>query len=69
MNISSQLDAIIVKLRKELYDAIKSLGCSLDSPFETLSFVALPVTIGNLKICEEGIVDVWEDKLVDVVIT
>ena len=59
----------VVKLRKELYDAITSLGCSLDSPFETLSFVALPVTIGNLKICEEGIVDVWEDKLVDVVIT
>ena len=59
----------VVKLRNELYTAITKLGCNLDSPFETLSFVALPVTIGNLKICEEGLVDVWKDKLVEVVVS
>jgi len=59
----------VVKLRSELSVAMKNLGCNLESPFETLSFVALPVTIGNLKICEEGLVDVWKDKLVDVVVS
>ena len=59
----------VVKLRSELSVAMKNLGCNLEAPFETLSFVALPVTIGNLKICEEGLVDVWKDKLVDVVVS
>ena len=59
----------VVKLRSELSVAMKNLGCNLEAPFETLSFVALPVTIGNLKICEEGLVDVWKNKLVDVVVS
>jgi len=41
------------KLRK----AAASLGCSLDEPFMTLSFLALPV-IPELKITDRGLVDV-----------
>jgi adenine deaminase len=58
----------VVQMRKEIEFAMKELGCNLPSPFETLSFVALPVTIGNLKICQEGLVDVWKNEHVDVVV-
>lgn len=37
--------------------AARSLGCSLDSPFMTLSFMALPV-IPELKLTDRGLVDV-----------
>ncbi len=44
-------------LLKELHKACKNLGCTLDSPFLTLSFLALPV-IPELKITDKGLFDV-----------
>lgn len=41
----------------ELHNAAKSLGCKLNSPFMTLSFLALPV-IPSLKLTDQGLVDV-----------
>jgi adenine deaminase len=42
--------------------ALRALGCRLSAPFHTLAFVGLPVVIGRLKICSEGLVDVWAGK-------
>jgi len=44
--------------------ATRELGCELSAPFHTLAFVGLPVVIGKLKICSEGLVDVWEQAVV-----
>src|SRR6185295_855605 len=38
-------------------DAVRTLGCELNSPFQTLSFLALSV-IPALKITDRGLVDV-----------
>jgi adenine deaminase len=39
--------------------AIRGLGSTLSAPFHTLAFLGLPVVIGQLKICSEGLIDVW----------
>jgi adenine deaminase len=41
----------------EVYEAAGALGCSLASPFGTLSFLALPV-IPELRITDQGLFDV-----------
>jgi len=46
-----------------LHDAVKSLGCTLDEPFMTLSFLALPV-IPELKITDKGLVDVKNMRII-----
>jgi adenine deaminase len=58
----------VVQESKKLSSTVKEMGCTLHSPFETLSFAGLPNGIGNLKICPEGIVDVWKEKIVDLVL-
>jgi adenine deaminase len=52
----------------ELNGMIRSWGCPMPSPFPTLGFVGLPVDIGHLKICPEGLVDVWTRAVVPVAI-
>lgn len=52
---------------KELKALTKDLGCMLEEPFLTLSFLALPV-IPSLKITDRGLVDVTQFKIVDVVV-
>jgi adenine deaminase len=42
-----------------------ALGCTLDSPFSTLSFMALPV-IPHLKLSDFGLVDVMAARLIEV---
>jgi len=44
-------------------DAAAALGCRLDDPFMTLSFLCLPV-VPELKLTDRGLVDVREFKLV-----
>ena len=44
---------------EQLTEAARSLGCPLEEPFMTLSFLALPV-IPELKITDRGLVDVKE---------
>jgi len=50
---------------KALKKMAVSLGCQLEEPFITLSFLALPV-IPSLKITDRGLVDVNQFSLVDV---
>lgn len=48
--------------------ALRGLGCPLKSPFHTLAFSGLPVSIGRLKISSAGLVDVWQGKTVPLVL-
>jgi len=47
----------------ECIDAAHSMGCKLEDPFMTLSFLCLPV-IPELKLTDRGLVDVREFRLV-----
>jgi adenine deaminase len=48
-----------------LHKAARQLGCSLDSPYMALAFLALPV-IPKLKLTDKGLVDVEQFRVVDV---
>ncbi len=56
------LEEVAAKL-DELEHLARDLGCSLPSPFATLSFLALPV-IPELRLTDLGLVDVNEFKLI-----
>ena len=56
------LEKVVSELEK-LVAVTKKLGCKLDDPFMTLSFLALPV-IPELKLTDKGLVDVSKMKLV-----
>jgi adenine deaminase len=47
----------------ECIDAAHTMGCKLEDPFMTLSFLCLPV-IPELKLTDKGLVDVKDFKLV-----
>ncbi|HST18990.1 MAG TPA: adenine deaminase [Gaiellaceae bacterium] len=53
----------VVDASHALIDAAKGLGCTLDSPFQHLAFLALSV-IPTLKITDRGLVDVDRFELV-----
>lgn len=53
----------VSKAGKECNAAAKKLGCTLDDPFMTMSFLALPV-IPELKLTDMGLVDVNDFKVV-----
>ncbi|PIU83439.1 MAG: adenine deaminase [Elusimicrobia bacterium CG06_land_8_20_14_3_00_38_11] len=57
------LEKVVSELEK-LVAVTKKLGCKLDDPFMTLSFLALPV-IPELKLTDKGLVDVSKMKLVE----
>jgi adenine deaminase len=54
----------VVKRLKEIDRAVKGLGATIEHPFGTLSFLALPV-IPELKLTDRGLVDVKQFKIVD----
>ncbi|MDO4329738.1 MAG: adenine deaminase [Lachnospiraceae bacterium] len=54
--VMSQLD--------ELNEKARSLGCEMDAPFMSLSFVSLP-TVPDLGLTDKGLVDVLAHKLID----
>jgi adenine deaminase len=58
----AHLEEVIARSRA-LVDAAEQLGCTIDSPFQTLSFLALSV-IPALKITDRGLVDVERFELV-----
>lgn len=58
----------IVKEYELIYNAAKDIGCSLPEPFHTLAFLGLPVIIGKIKITPKGLVDVWKEKYIDLII-
>ncbi len=51
----------VYKKLKRLNKASSAMGCKLNEPFMTLSFLALPV-IPDLKITDKGLVDVTKNK-------
>ncbi len=57
------LEAVAAKI-EELEALARGLGCSVNSPFSVLSFLALPV-IPELKLTDMGLVDVMAGKLLD----
>ena len=57
------LEAVAAKL-EELEGLARELGCSVNSPFSVLSFLALPV-IPELKLTDMGLVDVMAGRLLE----
>ncbi|MDR2873535.1 MAG: amidohydrolase family protein [Methanobrevibacter sp.] len=57
----------VAKEKLELDKIIKSLGCKLNSPFMSLSFLALLV-IPSLKLSDKGLFDVDNFEFIDVVV-
>lgn len=47
---------------------VRELGCEFDGPMTQLALMGVPIEIGLLKMSEYGLVDVWEGKLIDIVI-
>ncbi|NLI13034.1 adenine deaminase [Pelotomaculum propionicicum] len=62
--ISDQDARNVAAQHAELHKAAKKLGCTLPSPFMTMSFLALPV-IPELRITDMGLVDANHFQLVD----
>lgn len=54
----------VSKELNEINETIKNLGCTLESPFMTLSFVSLLV-IPSLRLSDKGLFDVDEFSFVD----
>jgi len=57
--------AAVAAAHKSLEAAARRLGCRLEAPFMTLSFLALPV-IPELRLTDKGLVDVNLFSLVDI---
>lgn len=62
--LSDQPLAEVVQKLEELEEAVRTLGSTLAAPFDTLSFLALPV-IPELRLTDLGLVDVVQFKLLD----
>jgi adenine deaminase len=54
----------VIAASRACLDAAHDLGCRLDSPFQTMAFLALSV-IPHLKLTDRGLVDVDAFELVD----
>jgi adenine deaminase len=57
--MSSESFERVVHMKRELLSATRKIGCKLERPFMTLSFMALPV-IPELKLTDMGLVDVGQ---------
>jgi adenine deaminase len=54
---------VVVERSRQLIEAARELGCTLESPFQHLAFLALSV-IPSLKLTDRGLVDVDRFELV-----
>jgi adenine deaminase len=54
----------VIAASRACHQAAHDLGCRLDSPFQTMAFLALSV-IPQLKLTDRGLVDVDAFELVD----
>jgi len=57
----------IVKKFEGLKEAWRKLGCHIESPFMTLSFLALPV-LPELRITDKGLVDTRDFRFIDLLV-
>lgn len=53
---------------QKLSDIVKEMGCKLSSVFKTLGFSTACGNIGDLKIFDNGIIDIKNRKIVDVIV-
>jgi adenine deaminase len=58
----------MIRKSKRVDEAIQILGCPLQAPFHTLAFMAFPGHFGILKMCNEGLANVSEGRIVNVVV-
>lgn len=65
---SHQDGAAVLGQLRTLDEQLAHRGCCLPAAFHTLGFMGLPVDIGRLKICPRGLVDVWKETVVDLVL-
>ncbi len=56
----------VAKVSAELNEMVYRMGCSLDSPFTTLSFMTLPV-VPEVKITNRGLFDVTKNEFMDII--
>ncbi len=66
--LSVDLLEAMIRKSKRVDEAIRSLGCPLQAPFHTLAFMAFPGHFGILKMCNEGLANVNEGKIADVIV-
>lgn len=57
----------VAKKSTQLNELVRKMGCPLESPFSTLSFMALAV-VPELKITAKGLFDVNENKFIDLIV-
>lgn len=57
----------VAKKSTQLDELVNRMGCPLESPFSTLSFMALSV-VPELKITNKGLFDVDENKFIDLIV-
>lgn len=62
--ISNESYSRVAKKYTELNDFVKKIGCELDSPFMTLSFMGLSV-IPEIKLSDKGLFDSQEFRFID----
>ncbi len=67
LDTDRNFDEVVVTLQR-LHELVAELGCDWPAPFHSLGFIGLPVAIGNLKIAPEGLIDVWAEKVVPVLV-
>lgn len=69
LDVDCPIDEVLQKFMN-LKNGIKQIGSDFYDIFHSIAFVALPVTLGKFKICNKGLVDVWNGgKIVDVIIS
>jgi adenine deaminase len=64
--VSDQPLEQVIKNIEALNDAAKNLGCGLDAPFMSLSFLSLS-PIPELKLTDQGLIDAVNMKVIDLV--
>jgi adenine deaminase len=60
--------AVMIDKSRAVDQVIASLGCPIQAPFHTLAFMAFPGHFGVLKMCNRGLANVNEGRLVDVLV-
>lgn len=56
----------VMDLVEKLNENVRTLGCSMNAPFMSLSFISLP-TVPELGLTDFGLIDVLKHKIVDLV--
>ncbi len=58
----------VIAAADEINAAARSMGCEMDAPFMSLSFISLP-TVPDLGLTDMGLVDVMEHRIIELEIT